>query len=125
MNEELLNSLRESDTVQESDFNIKNIIDQQEAIKRTKHYDVTIKTENKNNIRYESTQGQVLKNFKDTKEFVENVGLSQSTIYFKIGLYKFLKKYPSLKNSSLSSHYFRNNFRMIKTVCKSNKELFT
>ena len=125
MNEELLNSLRESDTVQESDFNIKNIIDQQEAIKRTKHYDVTIKTENKNNIRYESIQGQVLKNFKDTKEFVENVGLSQSTIYFKIGLYKFLKKYPALKNSSLSSHYFRNNFRMIKTVCKSNKELFT
>ena len=125
MNEELLNSLRESDTVQESDFNIKNIIDQQEAIKRTKHYDVTIKTENKNNIRYESTQGQVLKNFKDTKEFVENVGLSQSTIYFKIGLYKFLKKYLALKNSSLSSHYFRNNFRMIKTVCKSNKELFT
>ena len=75
--------MRESDTVQESDFNIKNIIDQQEAIKRIKHYDVTIKTENKNNIRYESIQGQVLKNFKDTKEFVQNVGLSKSAIYFE------------------------------------------
>ena len=32
----------------------------------------------------------MLKNFKDTEGFVENVGLSRSTTYFKIGLYKFL-----------------------------------
>ena len=37
--EELLNSLRESYTVEESDFNIQNIIDQREAIERIKHYD--------------------------------------------------------------------------------------
>ena len=52
--EELLNSLRESDTVEESDFNILNIIDQQEAIERIKHYDEILKTGNKNTIRYES-----------------------------------------------------------------------
>ena len=46
----------------------------------------------------------MLKTFKDTEGFVENVGLSRSTIYFKIGLYKFLKKYPALKNSSLYHH---------------------
>ena len=72
------------------------------------------------------SQGQMLKKFKDTEGFVENVGLSRSTIYFKIRLLrKFLRKYPTLKNSSLSSHYFRNSFKMIKTVCKSNEELFT
>ena len=64
------------------------------------------------------------KKFKDSEAFVENVGISQSTIYFKIGLYVW-KKYPALNNSSLSSHYFRSNFEMIKTVCKDNKELFT
>ena len=66
----------------------------------------------------------MLKKFKNTEEFVENVGLSQLTTHFKIGLYKFLKKYPALKNSSLSSHYFRYSFKMIKKVCKSNEELF-
>ena len=52
--EELLNSLRESDTVEESDFDIKNIVDQRELIGKIKHYDEIIKTGNKNNIRYES-----------------------------------------------------------------------
>ena len=66
----------------------------------------------------------MLKKFRDTEEFVENVKLSWSTTDFKIGLYKYLKKYPAFKNSNSSSHYFRNLFKMIKTVCKSNKELF-
>ena len=43
-------------------------------------------------------QGQLLKKFKETGQFLENVGPSQSTIYFKIGLYKFLKKYPKSNN---------------------------
>ena len=43
----------------------------------------------------------MLKKFEDTEGFVENIWLSRSTIYFKIGLYKFLK------NSSLSSHYLK------------------
>ena len=37
MKEDLLNSLSESDTVEESDFNIQNIIDQREAIERFRH----------------------------------------------------------------------------------------
>ena len=53
----------------------------------------------------------MLKTFKDTEGFFENVGLSRSTSYFKIGLYKFLKKYLASKNSSLSSHYFKNKFK--------------
>ena len=112
------------DTVEESDFDVKNFVDQREAINKIKHYDEVIKTGNKNTVRYEKIQGQMLKRLKDTKGFDENVGLSQSTIYFKIGLYRFLKKYPALKNSTLLSHYFRNNFEMIITVCINNKVLF-
>ena len=52
-------------------------------------------------------------------------GLSRSTVYFIIGFYKCLKKFPTLKNSNLSSHYFRNHFKLITTVCKSNEELFS
>ena len=122
--EGLLNVLRESYTVEESNSNSQNIVDHREVIERIKHYDDIIKTRNKNTIRYESIQGQIFKKFKNSEGYAENVGLSRSTIYFKTGLYKFLKKYSALKNSSLSSHYFRNNFKIIKTVCKSNEELF-
>ena len=55
----------------------------------------------------------MLKKFKDKDGFIENEGLSRSTIFFKIGLYKCLKKFPVLKNSSLLTHYFRNHFKLI------------
>ena len=62
----------------------------------------------------------MLKKLKDKEGFIENVGLSRSTIYFKIGRYKWLKKFPALKNSSFSSHYFK----LIKMVCSSNEDIF-
>ena len=49
--EELLNSLRESDTVGQSYFDIQNTIDQQETIERIKHYQEIIKTGNKKDMR--------------------------------------------------------------------------
>ena len=66
----------------------------------------------------------MLKKFEDEGSFIENIGFNRSTVYFIIGLYKFLKKFPTTKNSSLSWHYFRNNFKFGKTVCKSNEELY-
>ena len=68
--EELLNSLRESDTVKERKFNIQNIINQREAIDRIKRYEEIIKT-----IRYEAKY-KMLKKFKNMER------LSTSTIYF-------------------------------------------
>ena len=92
MKKELLNSLKESDIDEESDFNIQNIIDRGKAIERIKYYGKIIKTENKKTIRYEAIQEHMLKKTKDIERFVENAGLSRSTIYFEIGLYEFLKK---------------------------------
>ena len=116
MKEELLKSLKKNDTVEESDSDIKSIVDQSKAMKKIKHYDKIIKTGNKNTKRYESIQGQMLEKFKDSEGIVENVGISRSTIYFKIGLYKFLKKYPALKTSSLPQtsiylHSFKSTCR--------------
>ena len=63
---ELLNSLRESDTVEEREIDINNIIDQEEAIDIIKHYEEIIKMRNKKKtITYEEVQGQMLKRFKD------------------------------------------------------------
>ena len=47
VNEELLNLLRESDAVEEQEFNIKNITNQREVTDITKPYEKNIKTENK------------------------------------------------------------------------------
>ena len=44
---ELLKLLRESDTVEESDFDFKNVVDQQEAINKIKQYDKSQKPETK------------------------------------------------------------------------------
>ena len=49
VNEELLNLLRESDAVEEQEFNIKNITNQREVTDITKPYEKNIKTENKKN----------------------------------------------------------------------------
>ena len=76
-----------------------------------RRYEDIIKTQNKKAIGYIAKQGEILKIFKDTQNFFDNVGQSKSTIYFKISPYKFLKKYPLLKTSTLQSIYFKNNFK--------------
>ena len=40
----------------------------------------------------------MLKKFKDKEGLVEIVGLSRSKVCFKIGLYKYFKEFPALKN---------------------------
>ena len=61
-----------------------------------------------------------MKRFRDAGECFDRVGLNRSNIYFKISLYKFLCKFPLLKNSTLTSSYFKSNFKVIKKVCKAN-----
>ena len=61
MKEQLLKLLKENHTVEDSDFDIKSIADQKEAISKIKHYNEIIKAGNKDTIRHESIQGQMLK----------------------------------------------------------------
>ena len=78
-------------------------------------------------------EGELLKRLKDSDEFFDGVGFSRSNVYFKIRLYKFLCKFPGLRNSTLTSSYFKNNFKILKkftrqkqtySVRKSKKHLF-
>ena len=63
-------------------------------------------------------QGEILKRFKED-EFFDRVGLIFTLKYFK-----FLYKFPLLKNSTLKSSYFKSNFKVIKKVCKTNVNIF-
>ena len=72
--EELLNSLKKNDAVEEPWLNIANLIDTGGAITIIHRYEETIKTRNKKTIGFVAKQTQILKKFKDTEEFLENVG---------------------------------------------------
>lgn len=45
-------------------------------------------------------------------------------MYFKINVHKFFYKYPVFKQSTLLSHYFKDNLKMINTVYKENVNVF-
>ena len=95
-----------------------------DCISLVKKYEDLLKSSNKKIINIVAKQGELLKRFKDSDEFFDGVGLSRSNIYFKIRLYKFLCKFPALRNSTLTSSYFKNNFKIIKKVCKTNADIF-
>ena len=123
---ELLASILE--VLQEEDYlniceNVKNAKDLKDAISLVKKHEDLLKSSNKRIIDIVAKRGELLKRFNDSDEFFDGVGLSQSNIYFKIRLYKFLRKFPALRNATLTSSYFKNNFKIIKKVCKANVDI--
>lgn len=82
-----------------------------------------MKTQNERTIGCVEKQEQLLTNLGERENFVQNVGQKRSTVYFKIGLHKFFKKYHILTNTTLYSNYFQRNFKVIKMVCESNVTL--
>ena len=105
---ELLNLLKENDDVEEQELNetVNNVNNSQEAIVIIRYYGKSSKHKTKKAKGYIGKQGEFFKKFKDTGNVFDNVGKSMSTIYFKILLYKFLRKHPLLKTSILKSSYF-------------------
>ena len=72
-----------------------------DGIALVKKYENLLKGENGKIINIVGKQSKLLKGFRGKDEFFDLVGLSRSNIYFKISLYKFLRKFPLLKNSTL------------------------
>ena len=102
----------------------KNVKELKDSTSLVKKYEDILKGANRKIINTVIKQGELLKGFMDNEECFYHVGLSRSNIYFKIGLYKFLSKLPVLKNSTLTSSYFKSNFKLNKKVCKTNADVF-
>ena len=81
-----------------------------------KKYEGLLRGTSKKIINIIGKQGELLKRFRDKDEFFDRVGLSRLNIYFKISLYKFLNKSQLLKNSTLTSSYFKTNVKLIKKL---------
>ena len=72
-------------------------------------------------------QSVIFKRFKESSMFtsaVTNLKISKSTINFKIGIVQFIHDYPKMKKSSISLHFLKNNFRIIKEVCREHSSEF-
>ena len=102
----------------------KNAKDLKDCIVSVKKYEDLLKSSNKNIKNIVAKRGELLKSFKDNDEFFDSVDQSRSNIYFKIRLYKFLCKFPALRNPTLIPSYFKNNFKIINKVCKANADIF-
>ena len=90
----------------ELDEEVKKTKESKEATSIIKKYEELLKGENRKIVNIAEKQGDLLKKFKESEEFFSGVGLSQSNIYFKIRLHKFLYKFPKLKKSTLTCSYF-------------------
>ena len=72
-------------------------------------------------------QGIIFKNCKENNRFTSEVAkfkISKVTINFKIDIIKFIDDYPKIQKSSISLHFLKNNFRVIKDVCKEHTSKF-
>ena len=76
-------------------------------------------------------QGVIFKKFKESSKFtsaVANLKIGKATINFKIGIIKFIGDYPKMRKSSVSLHFkeqrTKNNFGIIKEVCKEHASEF-
>ena len=88
--EELFKSLREKDEDEDKEINAVN--NPTEATELINHFEKIIKTQHKQVRQYIYKQGGILKIFKKTEKFFDGTGQSRSTVYFKIEVYKLLKK---------------------------------
>ena len=104
---------------------VKNVKSLNEGISLVQKYENLLKGANKKIINIVGKQGELFKRFTEEDEFFNNVGLSKSNIYyFKMQLFKFLCKFPVLKNSTLTPCYFKSNIKIIKKVRKANANIF-
>ena len=97
---------------------VENVKSLNEGISLVKKYENLLKGANKKIINIVAKQGELLKRFKEDDEFFDCVGLSRSNICFKIRLFKFLCKFPVLKNSTLTPSYFKSNLKQIRKCAK-------
>ena len=123
---ELLDLFMENIEIQEPNFEeqTNSMADLTEAITMIKWYEEIIRIKNRKVVNFGRRQEKLPKKVKDNQNFFETMNQSKTKICFKINLNKFLNIYPVLKRFMLSSKLFKNNFKLIKMVCKTNLNLF-
>ena len=91
-----------------------------EAVGVVNSVEKIIRTKKSNVLWLGCQQGQIFEKFKANENFmdmIKEIGITKSTILFKIPIVKFVNKYSRMKKSSLFLHFVKNNFKIIKEIC--------
>ena len=93
-----------------------------------KQFEKLLQQEKQNAINIAYHQGHILHKFKISKYFIDtlikNLKMSKSTVKFKTNLYKLLQKFPLLRLSTRSMHYFKTIFWEIELFCGTSRIQF-
>ena len=91
---------------------------EEDAAKVIHEFEEIIKNKKSDIVWLAYYQGKIFQKFRSKERFVNDVvtkfKVSKSTILFKIALSRLIDKYPKIKNSSLSLHYFKKQSKLIK-----------
>lgn len=79
------------------DKEVKNTKEPEQAIKMSKPNEEILNRQKWQIINIVGKQAQLLKRFKESERFFKTMGLSLSTIYYKIWLFKFFGPVPTFK----------------------------
>ena len=114
----------DSMSVEDLSRKVDNPDDAAELIERIERI---IKSKKKNILTLAYNQGIIFKKYKENSKFTSAVAkfkISKATINFKVGIIKFIDDYPKMTKSSISLPFLKNNFRVIKDVCKEYSSEF-
>ena len=103
------------------------IQDSEKAAEIIRLYEDIIKTKKKVIVKVAFHQGQIFKRFKEKEKFAKlhnELGIQQTTIIFKVNIFKLRKKYPKLVKSSIDLGFFKNYHKDVKAICKENEKDF-
>ena len=105
----------------------KNIDRPDDAVKLVRKIENILKSKKNNILILAYHQGLIFKKYKKNIKFtgaVSNLKIGKATINFKITITKFLDEYPKMRKSLVSLHFLKNNFRIIKEVCREHSSVF-
>ena len=103
----VINEVVESDEVNKQ---VEEVQDREDTADVMKQYENIIRTKKEEMINIAFYQGKVFKEFKDKEKFitlVNKLGIHQTTIIFKINVYKICEKYPKLLKSPIGLGFFK------------------
>ena len=122
--ESIMSEEVESEGIEDISRNVNNFDD---AVKLVGRIERIIKSKKNNILILAYHQGLIFKKIKENINFtgaVSNLKIGKTTINFKIGIIKFSDDYPKMRKSSVSLHFFKNNFKIIKEFCGEHSSEF-
>ena len=105
----------------------RNVDSPDDAVKLVGRIECIIKSKKNNIFILAYHQGLIFRKFKENNRLtgaVTNLKRNKATIDFKIGIIKFIEDYPKMQKSSVSLHFLKNYFRIMKEVCREHASEF-